>query len=128
MQEVVRQERKFNSAPVPLKLQASLPYASKPKLAKKRKSKSYLEKRAVPMEPDEKRKHTLLRMVNTMRNDKLQKRKEKQAERTAKLQKKLAKVQEFFQPHHQEERKRKFATRDAAAARAQRKQARLADK
>ena len=67
-------------------------------------------------------------MVNTMRNDKLQKRKEKQAERTAKLQKKLAKVQEFFQPHHQEERKRKFATRDAAAARAQRKQARLADK
>ena len=73
MQEVVRQERKFNSAPVPLKLQASLPYASKPKLAKKRKSKSYLEKRAVPMEPDEKRKHTLLRMVNTMRNDKVAK-------------------------------------------------------
>ena len=35
---------------------------------------------------------------------------EKQKERTAKLQKKRAAVEAFFKPHHNEERKRKFAT------------------
>lgn len=42
---IERAPRKFNSLPVPKKLQAALPFASKPKLAPKRKKKGYLSKR-----------------------------------------------------------------------------------
>ncbi|CAN0496446.1 unnamed protein product, partial [Hapterophycus canaliculatus] len=42
---IERNPRKFNSLPVPKKLQAALPFASKPKLAPKRKKKGYLSKR-----------------------------------------------------------------------------------
>jgi ribosome biogenesis protein BMS1 len=109
-QPIERKTRRFNSAPVPKKLQEALPFASKPKVASKRRAPTYLAKRAVVMEPEERKKHTMLQMVNTVRNDKLRIQREKQKERTAKLQKKRAAVEAFFKPHHNEERKRKFAT------------------
>ena len=78
---------------MPKKLQEALPFASKPKVPSKRKEPTYLAKRAVVMEKDERKKHTLLQMVNSMRNDKLRMQREKQAERTAKLHKKRAKIE-----------------------------------
>lgn len=45
--EVQRREKRFNPLKIPTKLQEALPFASKPKEAKKRANKSYLTKRYV---------------------------------------------------------------------------------
>ena len=52
---VERAPRRFNTLKVPKKLQAALPYASKPKIMKPQHRQTYLEKRAVVMEPEEKK-------------------------------------------------------------------------
>ena len=52
---IERHERRFNALKIPRKLQAELPFKSKPKMqakSKKHKGKEgYLEKRAVVLEP-----------------------------------------------------------------------------
>ncbi|KDE08217.1 hypothetical protein MVLG_01484 [Microbotryum lychnidis-dioicae p1A1 Lamole] len=89
---IVRETRRFNTLKVPRKLQAALPYASKPKLQTPQKNKTYMQKRAVVMEPDEKQALSLLQQIQAISRDKLAKRKEKKAETKEKRQKKLAKI------------------------------------
>jgi hypothetical protein len=80
------------------------------------------------MEPEEKKKHTVMQQINSLRNVKLQKRKEKQREKTAAYVKKKEQtsvrprfllhyhrsalircmLQEFFKPQQQAKRKREF--------------------
>jgi ribosome biogenesis protein BMS1 len=79
---------------VPKALIKSLPFASKPKDAKKRTKPTYIAKRAVVMEPEERKLHTLMQRVSTIRNDKAEKRKEMQALRKKVLEKKIAKNDE----------------------------------
>jgi hypothetical protein len=79
---------------IPKALIKSLPFASKPKDEKKRRKPTYLAKRAVVMEPEERKLHTLMQRVATIRNDKTEKRKEMQELRKKKLQKKIAKNEE----------------------------------
>lgn len=55
MQPIERETRRFNPLKVPAKLQKDLPFKSKPKLLAKRKKPSLATKRAVVMEPDEKK-------------------------------------------------------------------------
>ena len=52
---VERPARRFNPLKVPKKLQAALPYASKPKLMKPQHRATYMQKRAAVLEPEEKR-------------------------------------------------------------------------
>jgi ribosome biogenesis protein BMS1 len=52
---IERKPRQFNPLHVPKALQAQLPFASKPKLEKKRRAPTYETKRAVVMEPQERR-------------------------------------------------------------------------
>jgi ribosome biogenesis protein BMS1 len=47
-------------------------------LLPKRKKPSLLTKNAVVMEPDERRVHRLMQQINTIKNDKLAKKKDKQ--------------------------------------------------
>ncbi|SCZ91006.1 BZ3500_MvSof-1268-A1-R1_Chr1-3g02469 [Microbotryum saponariae] len=89
---IVRETRRFNTLKVPRKLQAALPYASKPKLQTPQKNKTYMQKRAVVMEPDEKQALSLLQQIQAISRDKLAKRKDKKAETKEKRQKKLAKI------------------------------------
>ncbi|KAL7508045.1 hypothetical protein ACHAXN_006054 [Cyclotella atomus] len=91
---IERKERKFNKLHVPKSIESALPFASKPKDEKKRKSKSYASKRAVVMDADEKKKYTFMQAINTIRNDKQAKKKEKRAERKVARSKELAKVEE----------------------------------
>ncbi|CAN0184993.1 unnamed protein product, partial [Ectocarpus fasciculatus] len=107
---IERAPRKFNSLPVPKKLQAALPFASKPKLAPKRKKKGYLSKRAVVMEPAEKRKVSLMQALATIRNEKVAIRKEAAQRRKQANMQKQAKVSEAFDGVRKEERKRKYRT------------------
>jgi hypothetical protein len=53
-----------------------------------------MAKRAVVMEPEERKLHTLMQRVSTIRNDKAEKRKEMQAARKKILNKKIAKNDE----------------------------------
>lgn len=56
---------------IPKTLQAALPFASKPKNLKKRTKPALESKRAVVLEPHEKKVFTLVQQLNTIRNDKV---------------------------------------------------------
>jgi len=91
---IERKERTFNKLHVPKSLEGALPFSSKHKDEKKRKKKSYVAKRAVVMEADEKKKYTFVQAVNTIRNEKVAKRKERNAERRLARSKEMAKTEE----------------------------------
>lgn len=92
---IERTDRKFKKLFVPKRLEAALPYSSKPKNeATKRKTKSYVTKRAVVMEKDEKKKLTFMQALNTIRNEKVAIRKEKKAQKNIEIGKKKSKIEE----------------------------------
>jgi len=87
--KIDRPPRRFNALAVPMKLQAQLPYASKPKLMKPQKAQTYLQKRAVVMEPEEKKALALMQQMRALRKDQIVRRKEKKLEKKAEWGKKL---------------------------------------
>ncbi|GJJ14677.1 hypothetical protein Clacol_008943 [Clathrus columnatus] len=74
---IARPPRRFNPLKIPRTLQAALPYASKPKLTRPQRRKTYMTSRAVVMEPEERRAITLLQQMRALKKDKTEKRKEK---------------------------------------------------
>jgi len=90
-----RPSRRFNPLKVPRKLQSALPFASKPKVMKPQSKQTYMQKRAVILEPEEKRAITMLQQIRALRKDQVLRRKDKQAERKAVHLKKVAKIEEL---------------------------------
>eukprot|EP00762_Andalucia_godoyi_P000551 ANDGO_05255.mRNA.1 Ribosome biogenesis protein bms1 len=87
--EIVRTKKVFAPLRIPNSLQEQLPFKTKPKLDKKQKHKSYETRRAVVLEPEEKKTNFLLQQLAALRNDKEAKRKQqKKVERAEFLQKK----------------------------------------
>lgn len=74
----------------------------------KSKKRSYLAKRAVVLEPEEKKIYTLMQQLNTLRNEKTRKRKLKDTERRENLEKKKAKVEKTNVLKEKERRKEYF--------------------
>lgn len=74
----------------------------------KSKKKTYLAKRAVVLEPEEKKIYTLMQQLNTLRNEKTRKRKLKDTERRENLEKKKAKVEKTNELKEKERRKEYF--------------------
>ncbi|KAI8066686.1 hypothetical protein BC940DRAFT_333994 [Gongronella butleri] len=105
---IERETRRFNTLKIPKKLQADLPFASKPKISTAAKKKSYLAKRAVVLEPEEKKIYTLMQQLNTLRNEKDRKRKAKDLERREANDRKKAKVAAMDQEKDKERRKAYF--------------------
>ena len=87
--KIERPARNFNPLVIPKKLQAALPYASKPKLMVPQAKKTYLQKRAVVMEPEEKKAIGLLQQMRALRKEKVVRRKEKKAEKKVERAKKM---------------------------------------
>ncbi|KAI9911876.1 hypothetical protein PsorP6_009457 [Peronosclerospora sorghi] len=117
-----RPARTFAPFHVPTKLQAQLPFASKPKEDKKKNSakKGYLASRAVVMEPEEKQKYTFLLRVNTVRRDREATRRARQTQRNAANLKRKEREAHAFEALHKAEKKAKYrAEGKEAAARAQ---------
>ncbi|CAG8672630.1 2296_t:CDS:2, partial [Paraglomus brasilianum] len=81
--------RRFNPLHIAKSLQSQLPFASKPKLFKARSKKSYLQKRAVVLEPKEKQIYTLMQQIQTLKKEKNRKKKEKQAQKRVEHAKKV---------------------------------------
>lgn len=88
---IERQERKFNTLKVPRKLQAALPYASKPKLQKPQSKPTYMQKRAVVLSEEERKAIGLLQQVQAIQKAKVAKRQEKKSESRAARAKKIEK-------------------------------------
>ena len=63
--------------------QADLPFKSKPKDPTKRKHKTYEQKRAVVLEPEEKKAVAMIQQLNTIRNSKAKAKHEQQVRRDA---------------------------------------------
>ncbi|TKY88387.1 hypothetical protein EX895_002739 [Sporisorium graminicola] len=92
---VERTERKFNPLRVPRALQAELPFKSKPKQMAGAKSTSYLAKRAVVLEGDEKKALALLQQMKTVQREKEEKRKRKGLEKKGEKMKLAMKDEEI---------------------------------
>ncbi|KAG1880708.1 hypothetical protein C8R48DRAFT_647426 [Suillus tomentosus] len=88
---IERPARRFNTLKVPKKLQAALPYASKPKLMKPQSKQTYMQKRAVVLEPEEKKAIALLQQIRALRKDQIARRREKQQVRKETHRKKIQK-------------------------------------
>jgi ribosome biogenesis protein BMS1 len=80
---IERSTRHFNPLKIPRKLQADLPYASKPKVLSAQRKQTYTQARAVVMGDEEKKAAALLQQIQSLRKDKVQRRKDKQEERRA---------------------------------------------
>ncbi|KAH8989593.1 DUF663-domain-containing protein [Lactarius hatsudake] len=102
---IERPERRFNSLKVPRKLQASLPYASKPKLMKSQKKETYLQKRAVLLEPEEKKALAVMQQMHALRKEAIARRREKKQERSEIRKKRLEKDERRKREKEREERK-----------------------
>lgn len=102
---VTRAPRRFNTLKVPKKLQATLPYASKPKLMKPQHRQTYMQKRAVVLEPDEKKAIALLQQIRALRKDQVVRRKSKQNERREVHRKKTEKEEAKKSEKEKEKRK-----------------------
>ena len=65
-----RVKRVFNPIPVPAKVEAALPYASKSKNLAPKGASGYLKQRAVVLEPSERRRLAFLNSLGAIRNEK----------------------------------------------------------
>ncbi|KAJ2914727.1 hypothetical protein MD484_g5682, partial [Candolleomyces efflorescens] len=103
--KIERPARKFNPLVVPKKLQAELPYASKPKLTAPQRTPTYLQKRAVVMEPEEKKAVALLQQIRALRKDQVVRRKEKKGEKKEEKKRKTRKEEERKSEKEKERKK-----------------------
>ncbi|GLB38154.1 putative protein of unknown function (DUF663) [Lyophyllum shimeji] len=102
---IERTPRRFNPLVVPKKLQAQLPYASKPKLMTAQRGQTYLQKRAVVMEPEERKAVALLQQMRALRKDQVARRKEKKEEKKEERRKKMEKEEAVKSQKEKEKRK-----------------------
>jgi ribosome biogenesis protein BMS1 len=102
---VERPSRRFNSLKVPRKLQGALPYASKPRLMKPQKRKTYLQRRAVLLEPEEKKALAVMQQMQALRKDAIARRREKKQERAEARKKHLERDEQKKSDKKREDRK-----------------------
>ncbi|GAA6036869.1 hypothetical protein JCM8097_006323 [Rhodosporidiobolus ruineniae] len=108
---IVRETRRFNTLKVPRKLQAALPFASKPKMQAPQREQTYMQKRAVVLEPEEKKALGLLQQIQAISRDKEAKRKEAKGAKKAERQKRLAKADELRGAREKREKAEFFASK-----------------
>ena len=109
---VERAERRFNPLKVPKALQARLPYKTKPKSEAPLKRKTLEQKRAVVMDRKDKKVHSLIQMLNTIRNEKAGKRREQQERRRQVKDKEKQKEDEWRGALEKERRKRRYIEKE----------------
>lgn len=107
-QPVERETRRFNPLRIPRKLQAALPFASKPKMQKPQRHQTYMQKRAVVQSPEEARATQLLAQVRALQKVKVEKRREKNEERKKVREKRLSKDDRLRSEREKRETKEHF--------------------
>ncbi|GJP30508.1 hypothetical protein CLOM_g3457, partial [Closterium sp. NIES-68] len=106
---IERRPRSFNPLKVPAKLQAALPFSAKPKDEARRAHPSLEQQRpAVVLEPEERRLHTMVQQLNTIKNQKVKKRRETMRKKRAEYEKRKAVDEEEQKYRRREEKREKF--------------------
>lgn len=82
--EIQRRTQTFAPLVIPKSLEKSLPFELQAHKAKNATPQSLLSRRSVIMEPKERKVFNLIQQINTIKNDKLKKKKEERANRLAK--------------------------------------------
>jgi len=100
-----RAPRKFNPLKVPRKLQADLPYASKPKVMKPQKHKTYMQKRAVVMEPEERKAVAMMQQIRAIRKDQITRKKDRKHQKNVEHREKVLREQGTKDDKDKEKRK-----------------------
>lgn len=117
---IERKQRKFNPLVIPKSLQAALPFASKPKDAPSRRRPLLESKRAVVMEPHERKVHALVQHLQLIRHEKMKKRKLKEAEKKKVHEVEKAKADQLSKKRQREERRGRYREQDKASKRMRR--------
>ncbi|XP_014494083.1 ribosome biogenesis protein BMS1 homolog [Vigna radiata var. radiata] len=112
--KIERKPRKFNPLVIPKSLQASLPFASKPKDIPKRKKPLLEERRGrgVVMEPRERKVHALVQHLQLINSEKMKKRKLKEEKKRKELEAERAKDEQLSKKRRREERREKYRAQD----------------
>ncbi|KAK9273456.1 hypothetical protein L1049_018266 [Liquidambar formosana] len=109
---VERKLRKFNPLVIPKSLQAALPFASKPKDIPSRRKPLFENRRAVVMEPHERKVHALVQHLQLIRNEKMKKRKLKEEQKRKALEVEKAKDEQLTRKRQREERRGRYREQD----------------
>ncbi|KAK9153091.1 hypothetical protein Sjap_000571 [Stephania japonica] len=109
---IERKLRKFNPLVIPKSLQAALPFASKPKDRSAQKRPPLEQRRGVVREPHERKVHALVQHLQLIRNEKMKKRKIKEAEKRKAHAAEQAKTEEVLRKRRNIERREKFRMED----------------
>ncbi|KAL6533954.1 Glycoside hydrolase 2 (Mannanase, beta-galactosidase) [Orobanche hederae] len=109
---VERKPRKFNPVVIPRSIQVALPFKTKPKNTPARKQPLFENKRAVVMEPRERKVHALVQQYQLIMNDKMNKRKLKEKEKRKAQEVERAKEEEVLKKRRREERRGRYIQED----------------
>lgn len=107
--KIEREERKFNPLKVPKLIRKELPFKSQIHEAKPQKKQTYMAKRAVIVDGDEKKMRDLVNKINTLKRDKEMKRKAKKSEKFLEKLKEIAKKEEAKKEKERERKREYFA-------------------
>ncbi|XP_059653431.1 uncharacterized protein LOC132300403 [Cornus florida] len=109
---IERKVRKFNPLVIPKSLQAALPFASKPKDIPSHRRPLLDDRRAVVMEPHERKVHALVQHLQLIRNEKIKKRKLKEGEKRKLHEAEKAKEEQVTKKRKREERQERYRQQD----------------
>ncbi|KDP37695.1 hypothetical protein JCGZ_06352 [Jatropha curcas] len=109
---IERKPRKFNPLVIPKSLQAALPFESKPKDIPSRKRPLLENRRAVVMEPGERKLHMLIQHLQRIRQDKMKKRKLKEEQKRKEYEADKAKDEQLTRKRQRELRRERYREQD----------------
>ncbi|KAK1325694.1 hypothetical protein QJS10_CPA01g02755 [Acorus calamus] len=118
---IERKARKFNPLVIPKSLQAELPFKSKPKLQPSQKSPLFEQRRAVVMEPHERKVHALVQHLQLIRSEKMKKQKLKDQEKKKAYEAEKAEQEQLTKKRQREERRDRYREEDKRNRRTRRK-------
>lgn len=118
---IERKQRKFNPLVIPKALQAALPFASKPKDLPSRKRPLLEERRAVVMEPHERKIHAAVQQLQLIRHEKMKKRKLKEDQKRKEREVQKAKDEQESKKRKREERRERYRAEDKKLKKARKK-------
>ena len=114
---IERKKRDFGKLNIPKKLQGNLPFASKPKQQTPANRNSYVERRQVVLEPEEKKTRAAVQVLETIAKEKKLIRHSANEARKERKDKAKAKETERFADVHAAEKRKRFTEKGKEQAR-----------
>ncbi|KAL5574685.1 hypothetical protein UlMin_016384 [Ulmus minor] len=105
---IERKPRKFNPVVIPKSLQAQLPFPSKPKDMPSRAKPLLENRRAVVMEPHQRKVRTMVQHLQLIKHHKMNKRKMKEDKKKKELEVQKAKEEAISKKRRREERRERY--------------------